>query len=91
MAAQEVQQAEKLQELLNNRYLSVTIDDLVNQPQVVKKLEQDLEKSYQAISRLESKYGDNDEDYDIISDLMNKVLKMQNQLSDFKEAVKKEA
>ncbi len=91
MAAQEVQQAEKLQELLNNRYLSVTVDDLVNQPQVVDKLEQDLEKSYKAISRLESKYGDNDEDYDIISDLMNKVLKMQNQLSDFKDAVKKEA
>ncbi len=91
MAAQEVQQAEKLQELLNNRYLSVTIDDLVNQPQVVEKLEQDLEKSYKAISRLESKYADDDEDYDIISDLMNKVLKMQNQLSDFKEAVKKEA
>ena len=91
MAAQELQQAEKLQELLNNRYLSVTIDVLVNQPQVVEKLEQDLEKSYKAISRLESKYGDNDEDYDIISDLMNKVLKMQNQLSDFKDAVKKEA
>jgi len=91
LAAQELQQAEKLQELLNNRYLSVTIDVLVNQPQVVEKLEQDLEKSYKAISRLESKYGDNDEDYDIISDLMNKVLKMQNQLSDFKDAVKKEA
>lgn len=91
MAAQEIQQAAKLQELLNNRYLSVTIEDLVNQPQVVEKLEQDLEKSYKAISSLESKYGDNDEDYKVISDLMNKVLKMQNQLSDFKDAVKKEA
>jgi len=90
LATQEVQQAEKLQEILNNRYLSVTIDDFINQPQVVEKLEQDLEKSYQAISRLESKYGDNDADYKIISDLMNKVLKMQNQLSDFKDSVKKD-
>ena len=77
--------------MLNNRFLSITIDDFINQPQVVDKLEQDLEKSYKAISRLESKYGDDEKSYNAISDLSNSILKMQNQLSDFRLAVKKEA
>ncbi len=77
--------------MLNNRFLSVTIDDMINQPQVVDKLEEDLERSYKAISRLESKYGDDDESYDAISDLSIKILNMQNQLSDFKSAVKRDS
>lgn len=86
----EVQDSEKVLELLNNRYLSVTIDDLLNQPQVVEKLEVDLERAYKAISKLEVKYENDESVIDNISDLMNRVLKMQNQLSDFKDAVRKE-
>lgn len=87
----EIENSKKLADLLNNRYLSVTIDDFLNQKQVIEKLETDLEKAYKALSRLESKYEEDEDSYDILSDLVNKVLKMQNQLSDFKDAVDKEA
>jgi hypothetical protein len=86
----EIQNSRKIADMLNNRFLSITIDDFINQPQVVDKLEQDLEKSYKAISRLESKYGNDEKSYDAISDLSNSILKMQNQLSDFRLAEKKE-
>lgn len=87
----DIQNSEKVLELLTNRFLSVTVDDLLNQPAVVDKLEADMERAYKAISKLETKYEDDEKAYDQISDLMNKVLKMQNQLSDLRDAVKGEA
>ena len=88
----DIQNSKKVLELLNNRYLSVTIDDFLNQPEVVEKLDNDMERAYKAISKLESKYGDDDEEiYSQVSDLMTDVLRMQNQLSSFVLAVKKEA
>lgn len=86
----DIQNSKKVLELLNNRYLSVTVDDFINQPEVVEKLEDDMERAYKAIAKLESKYGDDDEAiYNQVSDLMSEVLKMQNQLSSFVLAVKK--
>ena len=88
----DIQNSKKVLEHLNNRYLSVTVDDFLNQPEVVEKLEDDMERAYKAIAKLESKYGDDDESiYNQVSDLMSEVLKMQNQLSSFVLAVKKEA
>lgn len=86
----EIQNSKKVLELLNNRYLSVTIDDLLNQPEVVEKLEDDMERAYRAISKLETKYDDNEELYSEVSDLLVKTIRMQNQLSSFVLAVKKE-
>lgn len=88
----DIQNSKKVLDLLNNRYLSVTIDDFLNQPEVVEKLDNDMERAYNAISKLEKKYGDDDEEiYNQVSDLMTEVLRMQNQLSSFVLAVKKEA
>lgn len=86
----EIENSKKVLELLNNRYLSVTIDDLLNQPEVVEKLEDDMERAYRAISKLETKYDDNEELYSEVSDLLVKTIRMQNQLSSFVLAVKKE-
>jgi len=88
---QDIEKAKRLVELLNNRYLSVTIDDLLNQQQVVDKLEQDLETSRRALSKLETKYEDKDKEYKIVSSLFNKVLKMENKLLDFTKAASKKA
>ena len=85
----DIQNSKKVLELLNNRYLSVSIDDFLNQPEVVEKLEDDMERAYKAISRLENKYQNDEDLYDQVSDLMTDVLKMQNQLSSFVVAVKR--
>ena len=91
MDNQDIEKAKRLVELLNNRYLSVTIDDLLNQQQVVDKLEQDLETSRRALSKMETKYEDKDKEYKIVSSLFNKVLKMENKLLDFTKAASKKA
>lgn len=87
----EIENSKKVLELLNNRYLSVTIDDLLNQPEVVEKLEDDMERAYRIISKLETKYDDNEELYSEVSDLLVATIRMQNQLSAFVLAVKKRA
>lgn len=85
----DVQDSEKLVELLTNRFLSITIDDFLNQRQVVEKLDDDMDRAYKVIGKLESKYENTDEEiFDKLSDINNTLLSMSNQLYSFKRAVK---
>ena len=87
---EDVAKAEKALEMLNNRFLAVTVDDLINQPQVVDKLDGDLENAYQAVSRLEGRYEDSDIGVaDELSTIGSKIVKIQNMLSDIRKAVSK--
>lgn len=76
--------------MLNNRFLSITIDDLINQPQVVEKLSTDLENTYKAVSKLETKYFDDEKVADEFSNLVGDIVRMQNILSSLERLVNKE-
>ena len=90
MANQDVEKSAKVLELLQNRFLSLTVDDFLTQPQVVDKLDSDMENSSKAVSRLENKYMDSEESAaDELSSINGKIIAMQNSIYAISSAVDK--
>jgi len=86
----DVAKAQKALEMLNNRFLAVTVDDLINQPEVVDKLLADLENAYKAVSRLEDRYEETDIGvFDELSNIGSNITRIQNILSDISSLMKK--
>jgi len=76
---QDLSEAIKLLEVLENRFLSLTIDDFVNQPEVVDKLDTDMERDRKVVTRLEDKYMKSEGDEaDKLSTISGKIIQMQN-------------
>jgi hypothetical protein len=78
-------------EKLNNRFLSLSVDDFLTQPEVVDKLDSDMEIASKTISRLENKYmdsGDSDS-ADKFSSMNGKIIAMQNSMYAISSAVDK--
>ena len=89
MENQELVKSGKIAEMLNNRFLSITIDDLINQPQVVEKLSTDLENAYKAVSKLETKFFDDEELANKFSEVLGDIIRMQNILSSLERLINK--
>jgi hypothetical protein len=70
--------AKRLVEILKNRFLSVTVEDTLINPEQVEKLLNDLDKAEVAIGKLEDTYEGSEEDADLLSDLSGNCTAMWN-------------
>jgi type I site-specific restriction endonuclease len=90
MANQDVEKSAKAFELLSNRFLSLSVDDFLTQPEVVDKLDSDMENVSKAISKLENKYMDSEESVaEELSSINGKIIAMQNSMYAISSAVDK--